>query len=43
MADTNTNERFTNLEHNIVRVLLIILLVISCIKLLVFEVYSFTH
>lgn len=43
MADTNTKDPFTNLEHKIVRVLLIILLVISCIKLLVFEVYSFTH
>jgi len=43
MTDTNPNDPFSNLEHKIVRVLLIILLVISCIKLLMFEVLSFTH
>lgn len=43
MADTNTKDPFTILEHKIVRVLLIIQLVISSIKLLVLEVLSFTH
>jgi hypothetical protein len=43
MSDMNTNDPFNNLEHNIVRVLIILLLVISCIKLLVFEVSSLTH
>jgi hypothetical protein len=43
MSDTNSKDPLNNLEHKIVRVLLIILLVISCIKLLVFEVSSFTH
>ncbi len=43
MSDMKLKDPFNNLEHKIVRVLLILLLVISCIKLLVFEVSSFTH
>jgi hypothetical protein len=43
MSDTKLKDSFNNLEHIIVRVLLIMLLVISCIKLLLIEVAGFTR
>jgi hypothetical protein len=43
MSDTKIKESFAKIEHIIIRVLLIMLLVISCIKLLLIEVTGLNH
>jgi hypothetical protein len=43
MSDTNLKESFAKVEQIIIRVLLIMLLVISCIKLLLIEVAGLSH
>lgn len=43
MSDTKIKESFAMIEHIIIRVLLIMLLVISCIKLLLIEVAGLSH
>lgn len=43
MSDSKLKDVFNNLEHIIIRVLLIVLLVVSCIKLLLIELAGFTH
>jgi hypothetical protein len=39
----NPRDFFSELEHKIIRVLLLLLLVISCVKLIIIEVASLTH
>lgn len=39
----NTSDRFSDIEHKIIRTLLLVLLLIACVKLVVVEVLSFTR